>query len=465
MKTQFLTVFLIAIVLFGKCSIALAQNSTGFTLQEAINYALDNNYNVKSAKLDMAVQDKKVKEYIAIGLPQVSSNIKYNYYVSIPTTLMPDFLTKAVVGINQGLFGLTPTQPVTYNEFMPVQFGTKQNGSWDIGLNQLIFNGSFFVGLEANKKLKHLSLQTVRKSETEIKESVAKAYIMVLVSEENKKIVDSTLASLRKILNDTKEFYKSGFVENTDVDQFELLVSNLETTQMTVYKKTELAVKLLKLQMGYPFDAQLTLTDKLESLFNSAMDVPKEGYDFSQSIDYKMMETQRDLAFINLKYEKSKYLPTVNGFFSFSENAMRNDFSFFDFSQKWYPTGIVGLTIGIPIFNSGSKLYRVQQAKYSLDKTKVILEQVKQSLLIQEESARTDYEIAFQTYQNRKKSLNIAQVIYHKTSVKYKEGVSTSFDLSQSYNQYMTTQTDYINSLMQLLNAKQVIEKLYTKGN
>lgn len=465
MKKYFLSVFIVAPLIFSATTKGLSQNSRGFSLQEAVTYALENNYAIRNARYDYMILEKKVKEYVTAGLPQVSGNIKYNYNISIPTTLMPDFLTKAVVGINEGLFGLTPTHPVSYSEYMPVQFGTKHNASADIGISQLLYSRSFYVGLEANKKAAELTARSIQKSESDIRESVSRAYYIVLVSEENRQIVDSSLITLKKILNDTREFYRNGFVENTDVDQFELLVSNLETTKMTIDKKTELAYKLLKLQMGFPFDAPIVLTDKLENLFGPALEPPKENYDYTQTIDFKMLETQKKMAQINLRFEKSKYLPSVNSFLSFSENAMRNKFDFYDVSQKWYPTAIVGLQVSVPILNSGSKKYRVQEAKYSLEKMEITMEQVKQSLQIQEESARTDYDIALQTYQNRKKSLHIAQTIYYKTSVKYKEGVSSSFDLSQSYNQYMTSQTDYINSILILLNARQALEKIYTKFN
>jgi len=465
MKKQYLSIIFIALLLVLKSGISSGQGGKSFTLNEAINYALENNFNIKSSKLDFIIQHKKVKEYIAIGLPQVSSNLKYNYFLKIPTSFLPDFITPAVVGINEHNFGLTQTNPVTYQESMPVQFGTKHNATWDISLSQLVFNGSFLVGLQANKELTHLSEQTIKKTEIDTREAVAKAYYLVLIAEANKGIIDSTLVSLNRLLNDTREFYKNGFVENTDVDQFELLVSNLEITKNTVDKKAELAGKLLKFQMGYPVDEQIILSDNLETLFTSALSLIENGFDYTQYIDYKMLETQKILASINLKYEKSKYLPTINAIYSFSENAMRNKFDVFDFSQKWYPTNMIGLQIGIPIFNSGSKMYRVQQAKFSLDKIELAMDQVKNALRIQEESARTDYQIAVLTYENRKKSLGISKKIYDKTKIKYKEGLSTSVDLSQTYNQYLTVQSDYINSLLQLLNTKQVLDKIYTKSN
>jgi outer membrane protein len=465
MKKRYLPlIFMITVFLTGGRN-SYSQVIKSFSLQEAINYAKENNFSIKSARLDFIIQKKKVKEFLATGYPQISSGIKYTNFINVPTTLFPDFLTPAIVGVNENLFGLNPVKPVPEAGSIPVKFGTNHNMTFDLSASQLIFNGSFLVGLMANKKLQKLSEETIAKTEIDVKDAVTRAYFMVLVAEENKNIVDSTLVSIRKIYNDTKEYYKNGFVENTDVEQFELLLSNLETTKKTVDKKTELAYKVLKLQMGFPFTDPIILSDKLEFLYSDALKMQIQNYDLSKNIDFRLLETQRDLSILNLKNEKSKYLPMINGFFDYQQNGMSNTFDFFKFSNDWFPTTLVGLQISIPIFNSGIKMYRLQQAKYGIDKINLAMEQVKQSLLVQEESAKTDFQIAMLNFGNKQKSLNIAKSIYMKTAIKYKEGISSSIDLSQTYNQYLGTQTDYINAALQLLNAKQALDKIYTISN
>lgn len=449
-----------------------AQSQTGtvmsFSLAEAREYAVLNSYKTRQSALDVEYARKQVKNYTSVGLPQISAKGGLNYYVDVPTQLMPNFMTPAVdaVLMQHGLISPADMLPAG-NEKFEVQFGSKYNVSGDISLSQLIFDGTYIVGLQTAKVYVEMTRTSHVKSQQEIRETVTQAYYLAQLARENSRILDSTVAIMRVTLEHTKEYYKNGFIESTDVDQLQLLLSNLENKQSMVNRQIGIADDLLKFQMGIPIIDSIILTDPVEELLNQAIAANLINSDFNPQhhIDYQLMETSNHISQLQHKMDKYKYMPTLIGFGTLSYSAQRDKFNFFKSGSDypWYRTTLVGISLSVPIWSSGSRHYQIKMSKFTLQKNDILLNQLEEALSLDVKNARSSLKTYTDQYETEVKNLDLAGSIYRKTLIKYREGVSSSLELTQAHNQYLSTQGNYMNTLLELLNANSRLNKALNK--
>jgi outer membrane protein len=447
-------------------SLVAAQNTKDtalmFTLKQAQEYAVENSYKTVNAEKDITIAQKKVSQTTTIGLPQISASAKYQNYIDIPTQLMPNFLTPAVDGVllQHGLISPTEILPASDDKF-PVQFGSKNNFTADITATQLIFDGTYIVGLQAAKTFVEISKNTYTGSEIEVKETVAQAYYLVLVAEANRSVLDTTLQNLNKVLNDTKKYLDNGFIEETDVDQFQILVSTITNKLNMVDRQIEIAYNLLKYQMGIELTQNIMLKDNLSDLLSGAIaqNLTTKAFDYKNHVDYKSLLTLEKANNLLLKKDKFGYLPSMAAFLTTSRNAQRSTFNFFEKNQDWYKTTILGVGLTIPIFDSGLKHYKIQQDKIEIEKTKLLQTQVQQLLELNVQNNRAKLKTYTDQYQTDLSNMQLAKKIYDKTIIKYKEGISTSLELTQTYNQYLTAQGTYFTTILDLLDAQSNLNK------
>lgn len=414
-----------------------------FSLIQAREYALEHNINVLNSKLDYDIAKGKVWETTAIGLPQVNSSIAYNNYLDIATQLLPG-----------EIFGMPGSQ-------IEVQFGTKHNANIGITASQLIFSGEYIVGLQAASIYKKLSEQNISKSKYDVTELVTRTYYLVLMANENKKIVEASLKNTLSILEEMRKTHELGFIESSDVDQLELTYQNLQNTISTIDRQIELTYNMLKIQLGVKNNQQIELTDNIQDLLNT-IDIDNlisQNFVLEDNIDYRLLSTQKALSKLELKRQKSTFLPTLSAFFTHQQNAMRNEFSFFNSGEKWFPTTIIGMSINIPIFGSGMKLSKVQQAKLTLLKTQNTLGQVAENLELGIMQAKSDMSTAHDKYLNEKANLELSEKIYNNYLIKFKKGLASSIELTQTQNQNLSTQSNYISAMIEMLNAKNALDK------
>jgi outer membrane protein TolC len=446
------TVLLLFISIVG-----YGQEIMKFSLEEAQAYAVENNYDILNATTEVEIARKKVKETTAIGLPQINAGASYNDFIDIPTQLIPG-----------EFFGGEP------GSFIPVQFGTKYNMALNAEASQLIFSGEYIVGLQASKTFVKTSQHQQEKVLIDLEQKVAESYYLVLIAARNKVIVDSILVTLKEIQEANYELYDNGFIEETDVDQVSLLISDLEASLLDITNNLQVSKNLLKFQMGLQLENKIELTDILDDLMARIDEdvLFAARFDYTKNIDYKILENQQELAFLNLKRNKSLYLPSLYGFFSFSKTAQRDSWNFMqndgdwrilEQDQGWYNTTLWGIQLDIPIWSSGSRSAKVQQAKLQVDQLEVVGQQVKTGLEIEFSTRQNSFLNAWKVYQNKKTGLDLSWKIYQKTQEKQLEGVSSSIELQQNYNQYLTSESTYVMSMLDLLQAKLNLERLLTE--
>ena len=423
----------------------IRSQSVSYTLQQAQDYAVMNSYAVKNAQYDVAIANKKVKENLSYGFPQINGSVDYNYFIALPTSLIPaEFFPDGVPG-----------------EYIEVQFGTKNNMTAGITLNQLIFDGRYFVGLQYAQIYKQLSEESLQKSEQDIKENVTRTYYLILVGEEALGVLDSTLKILEKTRYETGEMYKEGFAEKTDYDQLTLTVANIENSVNSVKRQNEIGYQLLKYQMGIPIDKPIELAETLDELIEKAsvealLDQP---FNLEQHIDFKLISSQEKMKGLSLQNEKAAYYPAFTGFLSVQGNAQRNEFNFFEPEQPWFLTSVTGVSLSVPIFSSGYRRSRMSQAKIDIEKIQNIKEQVSEGLRLSVSQSRSEFKTALENYMREKQNVELSLEIYQRTLAKYEEGLASSIELTQQHNQFFDSERKYFETALSLLNAKNKLDK------
>lgn len=422
---------------------ATAQTVHEFTLAEAMNYAVQHNYQLQQSRIDVEISQRKVKETTAIGLPQVNGEATFNNYIDIPTQVVP-------------ANAFEPTAPE--DVLIPLQFGLPYSISAGVTASQLLFDGSYFVGLKAAKGYVQSAELGREKTEIEVKNSVAQTYFAALAARENITVLRDNRENILKTVEETMAMFEVGLLEKQDADQVQLLRSNINNQLDFTQRQERNILNLLKFQMGIPVTDSIRLTDNIDNIVQAVSNADLLTQDFSASrhIDFRSLQQSEELSALSLSNERARFYPKLNAFFTHSQNAYRNDFAL---DGDWYPTTLWGLSLKVPIFSSLQGHQRVAQAKLELAKIQSQKAQLEQNLNVQAESARNDYRSALERYQTVKEDLEMARGITERTRVKYNEGLASSNDLTQTENQYLTTLRNYTNTTLELLNAKLALDK------
>lgn len=432
-----------------------AQESQTFSLKEAQEYALKNNANVKNAKLDIEKAKKKIWETTAMGLPHVSAKVAYTY---LPTVPEMSFATPYLINPVDAP-GYGPEMISMGYQTIPMKLGVENSVTLDATISQLVFSGAYIVGLQASKVFKKLSQHSLEQSENDVKEEVANTYYMILAAEESLKILNQNHININKTLLELTELHKEGFVENTDVDQIKYTKITIANAEKALERQVQIAYRLLKFQMGIELDNLISLSEKLEDIVKeiSIETLFNDNYDISNNPTYKLLQTQENLQMLNLKREKSMFLPTITAFYNHQEKSAKADF---DFSMP----NMFGANMSIPIFSFGERLSKVKQADIELEKTRNQRKMAIQGLRLEVEKAQISLRTAYEKFLNEKSNLELTKKIYDKTAIKYKEGISSSMDLTQASSQYLQAQSNYFNTVNELLNSKNKLENLLNKN-
>lgn len=447
MKTKFKQLFtlLLFLVIAGTAG---AQGVLSFSLAEAQSFALKNSYVIRNSGLDVEAARKKVWETIATGLPQVSGTANYSNFLNLPVSLIPGEFFGGDAGT-----------------YIPVKFGQDFNSDFGFTVNQQIFDGSYLVGVSSAKIYLQLSTQTKEKTEIEIRHSVAQAYYMTLVAEENLAVMKENLGNTQKLESDTKAMYENGFVEEQDVDQMRLLVQRAENEILKAEREIRVASMVLKYTLGVEMETPIELTDKLDHFVAPLLAGEDNGlgFDYASHIDFRLLDTQRQANHKLLLLEKSAYLPQIGAFYNWSKTAYGNNANLFKSSVPWFKSSMWGLNVTMPIFSSGEKMAKVRQAELEYDK--VLNDQKQAVLLLQKDylTAVADVESSVDQLKNDVDNKMLARRIYDRTQVKYNNGMVSSTELSQTESQYIQAQGAWVASVMQLLTSKINLDKAIGK--
>ncbi|WP_207532043.1 TolC family protein [Desertivirga arenae] len=438
---------LITLIFLSSIAIRAQENPQGrtfnFNLQECLQYAYENQDSIKNAKLDIESAKYKVKETFGIGLPQVSGSAQFQDYLKIPTTLIP-----------AEFFGGDP------GTFAPVQFGVKYQSNAGLSATQLLFNGSYLVGLKASKTYKELSERNLTRTKIATTVAVTKAYYQVLVSGEQIRLLDANLAQLGQQLKETTELNKQGFVERIDLDRLTVNYNNLQTRRENTVRLVELSTQLLKFQIGMPITDKLEVKDKINNIslnLDESQAVDTAAY--RNRIEFNLLQTQRKLNELNVERLKSEYLPSLAAFGTTSYSFQSDKFR--DLYDRKFPTTFVGLQLNVPVFAGFQRKYQIKQAQIEVKKSENVLNLVKNGFLLQQESSLITFRNSIKSLNNQKANMDLAREVLRVSKIKYQEGVGSSIEVTQAQTELETAENNYIQSLFDALVSKVDLDNAY----
>ena len=422
----------ILLILLILTSFSLKSQSQKLSLSECIDLAIENNENLKNSILEEKISKALSNEYLSIGFPQINfdGGIKYNH--EVPKSLLD--ISRFMPGVPEG----------TEQE---VQFGQAYDGRVDLFVNQMIFNGSYFVGLSAAKELVKLSEKMTERNVIDIHESVSKAYYTTLNTKSRVDLVNSNIDRLDALLKQTKSLYENGFVEKLDLDRIQVSFNNLKSEKIKADRLYDLSLAVLKFQIGISVDKKIELIEEFNEELVTAFSFDLNEFDYSKRIEYSILQTDKNLKFYELKNNRSQYLPQVYANYNYGYNTSASQSNIFFESDRWKKFGTFGLQVIVPIFDGFLKRSRINQSKFKI-------EQVENQMLFLERSINLQINQSLAAYQNSKESLKIAsenlvlaQDVYFASEKKYAQGVGSNLELIDSNNSLKIAQNQYYNSL------------------
>lgn len=426
-------------------SVFSQQEMSQFSLKEAVDFALQNNYLSKNATRDVEIAKLQKWETTSTGLPQIKASLTYNNWLKQQISLIP-----------AEFFGGSPGQ------FSEITFGTKQTMNGTVTISQKIFDGSYLVGLQAAKVYLEISENAKEKTEIELRKMVAYTYGNVLLSEENLKIINSNISLLENNVRDLTKVYENGLVEQESVQQLQLTLASLKSNQSYVKRLKKIASQMFNNTLGLDLDADVELTNSLDELIAMYTSLtPLESIlEVENVVDYKIAFNDLKGKELLLKLEKSKALPSIDAFLNGSYSGNNNQFDFLKSSQDWFGASLFGVSMDIPIFSSFGRSASTKKARLNFEKSKSLLKETSEKIKLEISRARSDYEFAVEDLDIKKEALELSGQIAQKNEVKFFEGLTTSFDLSQAQRQLYTAQQDYLQSMLNILIKRIDLEAL-----
>lgn len=437
--------FVVLAIIYG--SLTAEENNTKLSLAECINYAKQNNREIKKAILEENQSSSKIKEVIGSGLPQVTltGNIVDN--IELPTTLFPMEYFGGAKGT-----------------FMESKMGVQYNYTFNLEATQMIFNGSFWVGLDAAKYSNQYYSQNVTNTVEETIYSVAVAYYKTISVYKQKELLNKNKLLIEKSLSDTKLMYDNGKAKIVDVDRLNVNYNNIKYQIKKIEEALSLSLNNLKYLMGMDVKSEIELHDK-ELL--SDQDEPKlfnefevkENFNIQNRADYKILETVLELQKLNRENVWAQYVPSITAYGSFSYQGLRNKFDLFDANKKWYSFYSVGLRMRFPLFTGGQTLAKDEQAMLEIEKVKQDIANAENGINMQVDNAADKLKTALENAKINYQNMELAKKVLDDTILEYKEGVTNALFLVDSETKLREAQTNFTNSLLELYIAKLDIEK------
>tara|TARA_R110002049_G_scaffold24286_5_gene86225 strand:+ start:2446 stop:3789 length:1344 start_codon:yes stop_codon:yes gene_type:complete len=426
------------------------EDGQSFSLQEAIDFALENNRTAKNALRDIDAAYKQKWETIATGLPQLNAGVDYQ-----------DFIKQQIQVIPADAFGGPK------GELVAIEFSVKQNVNASATLSQLIFDGSYLVGLQSAKVFLEISKNAKIKTDLEVRKAVINAYGNVLLVEESLKILERNKTVLEKNLDEITKIFENGLEEEESVEQLKITLSGVKSSLNNTRRLKKVAYQMLNINLGVDIENPTVLKDNLETLTaeNINLNFLNNPFSIENTIDYRIAENDRTSKELLVKLEKSKALPTMSTFLSGGYLSYSDNFDFLNTDQKYYGFGVFGINLKIPVFSSGLRSAATQRAKINLEKAKDDLTETEQLLKLQIETAKSDYQFSIEEYANKKENLNLSERIEQKNQTKFFEGIGSSFELRQAQIQLYTAQQEFLQAMLDVINNKAALETISNSIN
>lgn len=457
-----------------------------FTVEEAVQYAISNNYDAKNSKLDVTKARWRNWEIKSMGLPTLSATAEYDYYFKQPQIPSIEKIFNDPNSVNTQVFSyLAMKDPniaqMLYNYSVnnkdtKISFVLPHNLNTSLTLSQLLLDGRYFIGLKATRDFLKVARLQKDLSDQDIRYNVMKAYYQAQAAKESQQYLEEVKVLVEKLTSDTRKIYKEGLTEELDVNRLELTLSNLESQLNITEKMATVALANLKFQMGLDLGSEIILTDKISDLRAKMDPSVLPNFEPSKRLEYQLLETVTRVRHYDTQQRRSGHFPSLVAFLNYGWQSQVDNFSNFFKSREvsypdgdvrkksnWYQTGLVGIKLSIPIFDSGNKMAQTQQGKIDEQKSKNDFDKFKQASALQFQSSQAFFAQALSEEQYSQKSVELSQKIFTKTNIKFKEGVGNSFELVQAQQDLIQNRLKFIQAQLNLLNTKADLDKAIGK--
>tara|TARA_B110000285_G_C15133391_1_gene625194 strand:- start:926 stop:2347 length:1422 start_codon:yes stop_codon:yes gene_type:complete len=447
---------------------AQSPQSLQVTLAEAQDIALKQAFSMQFARLDQAQAERDVKQLLASGLPQINLVADYSQYIDIPTQVvpadafgLPSYFNDFLSGVAEETGVVLNAPPADPNALSELQFGQNHTVNVGVQATQLLFSGSYFVGLRAAQLYADSKEQSIQRTADEVRQQVAQAYHVALGAAEGVNLLEKALELVQTSLEETQQLHAEGFVNQIAVDQLELAMQELELEWSSAKLQVPLTQALLRFQMGVDPKMELKLKDSLEGLLSqkNGLALLSQAFNANALPGIQLQESVVELARLDVRNQQAKGLPQVAAFYTNQGNAQRDAFNFFDADGNWYPVQLWGVNFSMPLWTSFGGKQQIEKKRIQEDRANLGLEQMRQAAQMQFDNARLTLELTMAAYQNRTRSEAIAQRIFDQSYVAYQEGLVSSFEWTQARNQLLEAQGNSLSAVLDWLNAQTELKR------
>lgn len=423
---------------------AFAQESQSLSLDDCIQYALENNEILKNRQLDKEIADAEVRKTVSMGLPQATVNGGLNYNFE-PQKSLIDIST------------FDPSVPEGTEQ--EVSFAQSYDGNLGLSVRQLLFDGSYFVGLQAARTYRELSSKEHVKSQIDVVEAVSKAYYNALITQEQLELLERNLSRLDTLLHETQQMYEAGFAEKLDVDRLRVSYNNLKVEKSKLAQFQLISRKLLKFQMGMDLNQAIELNQNLEDVEVGLLDGAKSTFDYNNRIEFSQLTTNQNLTLLDMKNNKSQYLPKLYAQFGYGWNTATAEGSKLFEGDRWLNNGVIGITASVPIFDGFLKRNKIQQNKLQLKQIENQMTSTRKGIDLEIEQSSIGLSSQLETLDVQKQNVALAQEVYDVTKIKYQEGVGSNLEVINADADLKEAQTNYLNSLFEAITSQIELKK------
>jgi outer membrane protein TolC len=422
-----------------------AQQVVTLSLSEAVDYALENNPTTKNARLELLISKATIKETTARGLPQINGAYNLDYNPKIPVVFLP----------NQPPFG-DPSNP---SDVIPARFGVSYSSGLGVTVNQMIFDGSFFVGLRAAKTLLELTNKDLKKAEIDVVENVKKAYFGVLVNQQRIRLAGANLSRIDTLLKETTALNEAGFVEKIDVSRVQVQRNNTFTQVQRSQTALDISKQILKLQLGIPVEYEVELVETLQDLSTKEALVQLLGEEGADRIEIEQVATQITLVGLDLKNNNSQYMPKINFIGNARRSGAGNELDRVFNKSNWFGSSLVGVSMSVPIFDGFSKAARIQKNRVQLNQLENQRSFLKESFKSQLYAAKANLRNDLNILEVQEANLQLATEVYQIARIKYKEGIGSNLEVVNADAALIEAEINYLGALYDGLISKINLEK------
>ncbi len=416
------------------------------TARQAVEYALQNNPTIKNAIIETEISKAKVMETTAAGLPQISGSATLLHYPEVQRFVLEN----------------TPGTPFYTSQLpadAPIAFGLQlaNSISGTVNATQLIFNGSYLVGLQASKTYQQFSAKQLKQAKITLAEQVMKTYYAVVVMKEKSQLLDLNLSRLDSTFRETQALYKNGFVEKVDLDRIEVALINLISEKRKTNRSIIVATDGLKMQMGMPVNDSLSLSETLNMINPDSIFPANTVFDYNKRIEYSTLQTTKALAALSLRNIQAGYLPSLVGLATLGVNSAASKFgNLANFSEKnrYAPYGFIGLSLNVPIFDGFQKRFQSQQARLNIKKLDNGFKQLENAIDFELKQANINLANAQTSLDIQKRNLKLAEEVVRVSKVKYRQGVGSNLEVTNAESSFKEAQTNYFSALYDFIVTK-----------